>query len=161
MRGRIYSDQKCPVCGGSFHYDGLTKGLFCPKHPEQKATGRFGVHFGRSTKKRFYHFIEAERFLNGLRFHVDQGTYDPRDYRAENPLGLENLAKKWLEVKKKEVKDRSYSNLRNYMKKAVEAWGQKNIRTIGFGEIEDFLHSQSVSDKTKSNMKSCLHSFFL
>jgi len=30
-----------------------------------------------------------------------------------------------------------------------------------YGEIEDFLHSQEVSDKTKSNMKSGLHSFFV
>ena len=35
-----------------------------------------------------------------------------------------------------------------------------NIKAIGFGEIEDFLLDQNVSDKTKSNIKSCLHSFF-
>jgi integrase len=34
------------------------------------------------------------------------------------------------------------------------------VKSIGFGEIEDFLHNQDVSDKTKSNMKSGLHSFF-
>ena len=46
------------------------------------------------------------------------------------------------------------------MEKAIKAWGQINIKAIGFGEIEDFLHSQDVSDKTKSNIKSGLHSFF-
>jgi hypothetical protein len=91
---------------------------------------------------------------------VDQGTYDPRDYRINHPLGFETQARKWLEVKKKEVKPKSYANLRNYMEKAIEAWGQMNVKAIGFGEIEDFLHSQKVSDKTKSNMKSGLHSFF-
>lgn len=91
---------------------------------------------------------------------MDQGTYDPRDYRANYPLGFETLARKWLEVKKKEVKRKSYNNLRNYMDKAIADWGQRNVKSIGFGEIENFLHSQDVSDKTKSNMKSGLHSFF-
>lgn len=67
---------------------------------------------------------------------------------------------KWLEIKKIEVKRKSYNNLRNYMDKAIADWGQRNVKSIGFGEIEDFLHSQDVSDKTKSNMKSGLHSFF-
>ena len=46
------------------------------------------------------------------------------------------------------------------MEKAITAWGQMNVKAIGYGDIEDFLHAQEVSDKTKSNMKSCLHSFF-
>ena len=161
MRGRIYSDQKCPICGGQFVYDGLRSGLFCPKHPDQIANGRFRVQFGRDTRRRFSHFIEAERFLNFLRVHQDNGTYDPRDYRSNHPLGFESLALKWLEVKKKEVKPKSYNNLRNYMTKAIAVWGQMNVKSIGYGEIEDFLHSQEVSDKTKSNMKSGFHSFFV
>jgi integrase len=47
------------------------------------------------------------------------------------------------------------------MNKAISSWGQMNVKSISFGEIEDFLHSQKVSDKTKSNMKSCLHTFFV
>lgn len=42
----------------------------------------------------------------------------------------------------------------------VEVYGSKNIKAIGCGEIEDFLHAQDVSDKTKSNVKLGLHSFF-
>jgi integrase len=161
MRGRIYSDQKCPICGGKFIHDDRRCGLFCENHPEQQATGRFRVQFGRKTRRRFSVYKEAERFLDGLRWEVDQGTYDSRDYRIDYPLGFETLALKWLEVKKKEVKPKSYNNLRNYMTKAINAWGQVNIKAIGYGEIEDFLHAQNVSDKTKSNMKSCLHSFFV
>ena len=160
MRGRIYTDQKCPICGGIMDHDERRRGLFCKKHPDQQATSRFRVQFGRGTRKRFSHYVEAERFLDGLRFKVDEGTYDPRDYHADYPLGFETLSKKWLEIKKKEVKRKSYSNLRNYMAKAAAAWGQRNIKSIGYGEIEDFLHSHDVSDKTKSNMKSGLHSFF-
>jgi integrase len=161
MRGRIYSDQKCPICGGRLIHDDRRRGLFCEKHPAQQANGRFRVQFGRNTRRRFNNYLEAERFLDGLRWEVDQGTYDPRDYRVNNPLGFETLALKWLEVKKKEVKPKSYNNLRNYMTKAIGTWGQMNVKSIGYGEIEDFLHSQEVSDKTKSNMKSGLHSFFV
>jgi len=124
------------------------------------ATGRFRVQFGRNTRKRFSVYREAERFIDGLRWEVDQGTYDPRDYRADYPLGFETLAEKWLEVKKKEVKKKSHNNLSNYMDRAVEAWGQRNIKSIGFGEIQDLIHDQNVSDKTKSNMRSGLHGFF-
>ncbi|MCP4112020.1 MAG: hypothetical protein GY749_48250, partial [Desulfobacteraceae bacterium] len=74
MRGRIYSDQLCPVCSGTFLHDDRRRGLFCPEHPDQKATGRFRVKFGRDTRKRFPTYQEAERFLDGLRWEVDQGT---------------------------------------------------------------------------------------
>lgn len=161
MRGRIYTDQRCSICGDKFHHDDRRRGLFCLRHPDQKATGRFRVQFGRNTRRRFSFYPDAERFLDGLRWEVDQGTFDPRDYRNENPLGFQTLAEKWLEVKIKEVNKRSFDNLKNYMEKAINVWAQSNIKAIGYGEIEDFLHSQEVSDKTKSNIKSCLHSFFV
>ena len=46
------------------------------------------------------------------------------------------------------------------MNKAINAWGTVNVKSIGYAEIEDFLFSQKVSDKTKANMKSCLHDFW-
>ena len=161
MRGSIFSDQKCPICGGNFEHDDRRRGLFCPEHPDQTATGRFRVQFGRKARRRFSVYREAERFLDGLRWEVDQGTFDPRDYRTDYPLGFKALAIKWLQVKRNEVKRKSYNNLRNYMDKAIAAWGQRNVKTIGFGEVQDFLNDQRVSDKTKANMKSGLHSFFV
>jgi hypothetical protein len=46
MRGRIYSDQRCPVCDGAFQYDERRRGLFCSEHPEQRAAAGFRVQFG-------------------------------------------------------------------------------------------------------------------
>ena len=74
-------------------------------------------------------------------------------------MGFENLAQKWLLVKEKDVKAGSYKNLRNYMTRAKE-WAQKNIKSIAYGEIEDFLHAQEVSDKTRVNIRSCLYDFW-
>jgi integrase len=160
MRGHIYSDERCPLCGGLYVHDDHRSGLFCKKHPEFRATGRFRVKFGRKTRKRFSSYQEAERFLDGLRWEVDQGTFDFRDYQTDNPLGFSSQAMKWLNIKKKELKPKSFNNLLNYMSRAGKEWGQKNIKAIGYGEIEDFLFNQNASDKTKANMKSCLHSFF-
>jgi hypothetical protein len=89
MRGRIYSDQTFPICGGNFIHDDRRRGLYCENHPEQIATGRFRVQFGRGTRKRFSVYRGAERFLDGLRWEVDQGTYDPRDYKINFPLGFQ------------------------------------------------------------------------
>lgn len=93
MRRRIYTDQKCPICGGSFYHDVRRRGLFCPEHNDQIATGRFRAQFGRKTRRRFSAYREAERFLDGLRWEVYQGTFDPRDYRVDYPLGFKTLSK--------------------------------------------------------------------
>lgn len=160
MRGSIYSDQRCAVCGSSFRYDDRRRGLICPNHPDQQATKLFTVQFGRLVKQRFNNYIQAERFLDGLRYEVDKGTFDHRDYQAAQPLAFKTLSAQWLQVKKQEVKPSSFDNLQNYMARAVKSWGSRNIKTIGYAEIEDFLFTQKVSDKTRSNIRSCLHTFW-
>ena len=121
----------------------------------------FQVRFGRELTKHFKNIEEAERFLNGIRFKSDEGTYDIRDYKRNNPLGFENLAQKWLDQKEKDIKRKSFNNLKNYMTKAINLWHQRNIKTISPGDIEDFLYSdRKISSKTRSNMKSCLHNFY-
>lgn len=119
------------------------------------------VRFGRKLTKHFKELGAAERFLTGLRFKTDEGTYDARDYTKDYPLGFATLADKWLNVKLKQIKSKSFNNLNNYMSQAITEWGQTNIKTIVFGHIEDFLYRrEDISDKTRANMKSCLHSFF-
>lgn len=46
------------------------------------------------------------------------------------------------------------------MARAGKYFGNRNIKTIGTAEIEDFLLAQKVSDKTRANMKSGLHDFW-
>ncbi len=169
MKGRIYTEERCPICDGRFYHDERRGGLFCKQHPEIAARKKFIIRFGRSLTKRCSSYEEAERFLTGLRFENDKGTFDIRDYRKENPLGFENLANKWLDQKKRtNVKAKTIQSYTNFMDKAIEAWGQRNIKTIGTGEVEDFLLAdhinprtkRPISDKTRHNMKSCLHQFF-
>ncbi len=169
MLGGIYSDQRCHQCGSKFIDDGR-KGLFCPHHPESQAT-RFKVRLkykGKEVLKRFRDYSSAQRFLTGLRFQIDQGTFDPRDYQNDNPLGFENLASQWLSYKEKEG-IRCMRNLNGHMGRAIARWGNKNIKQIGYADIEDFLLSDNLlnektggplSEKTRANIKTTLHSFW-
>ena len=166
MIGGIYTNQCCPICGRKFKDDGK-KGLYCSIHPEYGAT-KFFVRFKGGIFRRFSDYESAHRFLTGLRYKYDEGSFDIRDYRKDNPLGFENLALQWLEVKRKEVKSASYRNLENHIGRAIRAWGQINIKRLGYAEIEDFLFAQkiegadrSVSSKTRANVKSTLHAFWM
>jgi len=141
------------------------RGLSCPEHPEQKAT-KFRVYF-RGITRRFSSYEQAQRFLNGVRFKTDEGRFDEREYRQGDPLGFTNLAEQWLESKRAVLRKGSLKNLNSYMFRAMDHWGQTNIKDIGFAEIEDFLLSQKlernekpVLAKTRANMRSCLHSFW-
>ena len=122
--------------------------------------GGYVVRFGRDISKWFKSREKAERFLTGLRYENDKGTFDPRDYASDKPLSFSNLADKWLTKKEKEVKRKSYNNLKNYMSRAKGFYQHTNVKGIDFAELEDFLFFQNVSDKTRSNIKSCLHDFF-
>jgi integrase len=170
MLGGIYSDERCKVCGGVLEDDGR-KGLFCSTHSDGRAT-RFKVKLkykGHEVVRRFGSYEAAQRFLTGLRFQVDQGTFDPRDYKKENPLGFENLATAWLKHKEKEGTI-SMRHLNGHMGRAMAHWGNMNVKLIGYAEIEDFLFSEGlvnektrelVSDKTRANIKTTLHAFWV
>jgi integrase len=158
MKGGIYSDEKCLVCGGRLS-DNHLNALACPTHSKCKARSHV-VRFGNITK-RFKSYQEASRFLTGLRFKIDENTFDERDYRRDNPLGFMNLSAKWLECKKDEIKFRSWKNIENHIKLAATFFQDMNVKEIRYGNVEDFLKSiKGLSDKTKHNILSTLHSFF-
>ena len=98
--------------------------------------------------------------MDGLRWEVDQGTYDPLDYQAGSPNGFTTLAKKY--VKQKEWQGlKSIGNTRNYIKQACKYFGQKNVKQFKRSDIRDFLDGlQDISNKTKHNYMSCLRDFF-
>ncbi|HOD34416.1 MAG TPA: site-specific integrase [Syntrophales bacterium] len=159
MAGGLYSSQRCGVCGGLLKNNNKNA-LSCLVHPDQKATSirvKFqGVH------RRFRSYSEAERFLVGLRYKSDEGTFDAKDYKKENPMGFGTLVRQYLAVKEPDVKPKSYATIRNTLERAQDFLGGRNIKTVGYAEIEDFLNTQRhLSDKTRANMRSCLHAFFV
>ncbi|MCE5334003.1 MAG: site-specific integrase, partial [Desulfobacteraceae bacterium] len=105
----------------------------------------------------------ARRFLDGLRFKIEEGTFDHRDYRADSPLGYQTLVEEWLSRKEKKLTLESFRPLKLYAHKyAVPVWGNRNVKTIGFKEIEKFLVEdlQHLSSKSRANARSALHDFF-
>lgn len=158
MKGGIYSDEKCPVCGCAF-IDNHMNALACPNHPKIRATS-FKVKFGDLTK-RFKAYDDANRFLTGVRFKTDERTFDPRDYKKDNPLSFANMVKKWLEYKKDEVRRHSFRSISNHIYKATAYFGNMNVKDIRYGNLEDFIKSLSLAGKTKHNVLSTLHSFFV
>lgn len=139
MLGGIYSDQKCNICGSRLKEDLKRKALTCPKHPNQKAS-RFRVYF-KGITKRFASYSEATRYLTGLRFKTDEGSFDKRDYKMSCPLGFENLVNQWLKIKEKEVKRSSWIKINDHMNKAVKEWGNRNIKEIKMKDIQLLLNS--------------------
>ena len=157
MKGGIYADERCPICGGSFRDVG--RFLACPKHPRCRAT-RHKVIFGAITK-RFKSYDDADRFLTGVRFKTDENIFDERDYRKGNPLGFSNMSEKWLSLHAKEVRPGSRKNLFSHIRHAQGVFENMNVKDIRYGNLEDFIHSLSLSDKSKHNVLSTIHSFFV
>jgi len=121
--------------------------------------GKFEVHF-KKIHRRFRGRGEAERFLTGLRFKHDEGTFDERDYQKDMPLGFANLVHDWLNIREKQV--RCFRNLKGHMGKAVSFFGNRNVKAIQFSGLEDFYFSLPIhlTEKTKANIFTTLHSFW-
>jgi len=164
MEGGIYTNERCRNCNGKLVHDENKNGFVCSVNYDHSLVipKNCRVKFGRNVTRRFnnYRYEEASQFLAGLRYKKIEGTFDVRDYKSDNPLGFENHALKWLSKKEKETKSNTYRNLKRDIYKAIDCWGQKNIKTIGYGEIEDFLFDLNVSSKTRYNTWSCIHDFF-
>lgn len=149
MLGGIYSDERCPVCGGTFK-DNSRNALVCPKHLRQKATS-FKVIF-KGLTKRFKSYDKASRCLTGWRFETDENKFDERVYRKDSPLSFERVAQEWLEVKKKEnIRPNTYRALQEHIGKAILIWGNRNVLTIRLQDFQHFLSQFDVSAKSKAN----------
>ncbi len=64
-----------------------------------KITRRFKQH--EHTEHPHRGFTPAERFLNGLQYETDRGTFDIRDYQKDQPLAFEKLKEKFIISKRK------------------------------------------------------------
>ena len=158
MKGGIYTRERCSLCSRKMQ-DNRINACSCPDHPEQKAH-QLEIRF-KGISKRFNSYKDAERFLTGLRFKDDEGTFDPRDYQKDNPLGFSNLIEQWIEVKRKIVKPSSFKVLKPHAYKAINYFGNCNIKEIGYAELENFIFSLNISDKTRHNVLSVIHDFFV
>lgn len=158
MKGGIYSEQRCQICGSRFK-DNRKNALICPEHQDQKAN-KLRVYF-KGVSKRFSSYVEASRCLTGWQYETDKGSFDARDYMRNNPLGFENLALQWLKIKEHEIKYSSYRKIADHIGKAVNLWHNRNVKEIRLVDFQYFLASLSnLSDKTKHYHLQSLKQFF-
>lgn len=157
MKGGIYSDERCAVCGGKMR--DTSKSVACPSHPKIIAQN-IRIKFGAITK-RFREYERAQRFLNGVRFKTDEKTFDSRDYRRDNPLSFTNVSEKWKEMKQPKVRKTSFQSMTNHLEKAQEYFGHLNVKDIRYSHLEDFLATLTIGEKTKHNVMATLHSMFV
>ncbi len=158
MAGGLYSREKCPVCGANLRDTG--RWMACPNHPTQRSDRGIYVKISGITRRFDGNYAAAQRFLTGVRFKRDEGSFDKRDYSSSRPLSIDNLLAKWLEYKKDEVASGNYRNLMNYALRATEYFGNTSVKSIGYAELEDFSKSLKVSQKTRKNYLAALHHFF-
>ncbi|MCI5150242.1 MAG: hypothetical protein D3916_12790, partial [Candidatus Electrothrix sp. MAN1_4] len=128
MRGSIYTDQKCPLCGSPFRHDDSRRGLFCPDHPDQQATKAFMVQFGRDIRRRFSEYSCAEAWLDQLRYEKSQGTFDARDHLSKSPHSFTQLSDRWLKRKENSVAPVTYRLFCCYIRKAQKFFGDTNVK---------------------------------
>lgn len=175
MHGNVYARQKCFICEKNLKHNESKGGCFCLDHTQVSATKSFYVKF-KGVNKRFKNYQDAIRFLSGVRYKSYENSFDPKDYQKDMPYGFTNLALKYL--KRKESK-KAYGHIKNKIGKACEYFGQRNIKDINGGEIEDYLYSIKgkvrsknkdgewawkeieITEKTRSDYKSTLHDFFV
>jgi len=143
MKGGIYSNENCPICGQRLKHD-ENKGVHCPSHTEIRAT-KMQLRFDTITR-RFQNYEDAYRMLTGLRYKVDEKSFDPKDYKTSQPLGFENLVERFLHSKR-HIK--SVEKYRQRLSFGVTAWGNRNIKEIGTADIADLINE--LRDKNKSD----------
>ena len=160
LKGDIYSRERCYKCNKRMKHNEKRNGCVCPIHPEVRAEKIF-VRFGKVFKNFSSDRYEvAFQFLQGLRFKFSEGSYDERDYQKNKPLGFSNLAQKYIQIKEQQGL-KSISNVRNYMNRASNYFGQKNVKTFKRADIREFLYSlENISSKTRYNYGSCMRDFF-
>jgi integrase len=118
--------------------------------------GRYILRF-KGITRRGDDLAKLERMLNGLRYEMDRGKFDPRDYQKDQPLSFTNISEKWLE---KQRSKKSWNKMRCHIAYAQAFFQDKNVKDIKFGELEDFFDSPELKHLTKKsihNIKTTLH----
>lgn len=156
MAGGIYSSDRCPICGGRM-VDNHTNAVVCPEHPEQHARS-LRVQF-KGVDKRFKdNYKAASKTLTGWRYKWDEGIWDERDYRKDNPNGFNVLSSTWLDkreidVKKGELSKRQLTNIKNYILRSVTKFKGMNVKLIDDLQIEQYDNELSLEVKNKTRLE--------
>lgn len=171
MAGHVRTKEHCPACGGKF--SGAP--LLCPRCKTSPRKYFLDLPWA-GQKIRLYSdqdgwlldsYDRANRLLSHVRYEIDHGTFDPRNYvkRDLRALQFATYWQTWLDRRTQEM-DRGHLS-RSYVR-TVAMYGRrylvphfqnKNIRDLTAGAIEDFMLAlpPHLAPKTVSAILGILH----
>lgn len=172
MIGNIRTKEKCPACQGNFEGQPL-RCKRCKTVPRRyyidfswPGQGKIKLYSDKNGYS-LSDWEQANRALNALRYEIDQGVFDPRDYVKKDvkALKFDAYLAAWLAKKEREVEQGQKS--KGYMH-SVKVYANRyllpffrarNIRDINEGMIEDFKDSLPIdlAPKTVANILGILH----
>ena len=142
-------------------HDERRRGVCCPHHPGTR---------GQSTFLPFNSVVQSGNdFLTIEKQNVFLTACGMRLIKGPLILGITVLACRLasrcfpasgLNTKSKMSKAVPLKIYGAFISRAQEYFGDKNVKYIQFAELEDFFLAQKLSNKTKSNLRSCLHTFW-
>jgi integrase len=174
MKGSIRTLEKCRVCGGKF-VEGR-KGFECPTCKTSPRTYYLDLRplipklYRDSTGHVFDSYGRADQELSTIRAEVRKGTFDVRNYvqKEIKALQFEAYAGAWqnrrARAQRQDQISRGYYEVGRgwLLKYLIPFFGQKNIREIREGMIEDFRNwlPEDLKGKTVRNIMGLLHKIF-
>jgi len=175
MVGAVRTKEKCPRCGGKFEGEPLRcpSCLTVPRRyfvdfswPGYGQIKLYSDQQGHSLSS----WEQAQRLLNGIRYEIDQGKFDPANYikKKIKSFLFENYIQDWIERREIEHAHRHIAksyliDIKAYTRRFfVPFFGRMNIRDIREAHIEDFLNWLPIhlSPKTVRNILGILHKLF-
>lgn len=103
----------------------------------------------------------AEMELLGLRHEHNSGRFDERDYKLKTkPLSFDRLVDEWLNIKQKTLNEKTWRSMAAALRYAQNEWGEANIKSIGYAQIQDFLMGRECKSKTRWNLLCFLKQFW-
>ena len=174
MTGHVRTKERCPKCGGKFFGEPLR----CQACFTQPARLYLDLPW-QGQKIKLYSdqdgypldsYDRAARLLSHVRYEIDRGLFDPKNYVKRDVRGLllENYIAAWLDRKTLEVErgqlSRSYlHSVKVYLRRYVIPYFKgRNIREVSEGHLEDFKNSlpMHLAGKTVQNIFGILHKVF-
>lgn len=170
MVGKIRTKEKCPHCNRKFEGEPLRCPM-CKTAPTRYFIylhwqgEEFKIYSGQDNYP-LDSWDRAHRLLTAIRYGIDRGTFDPRDFvkKEIKHLQFQNYAQEWLARREREDLAKSYlKDLRGGAKNHfIPYFGKKSIRDIRVGDIEDFRAwlPETLNQKTVYNLLGMLHKIF-
>jgi integrase len=139
MKGSVHFDKKSNRWFIAMYWEGQQHKFF--KHP--------------LTGEPFFSDRSAEKQLDRIRTEVDEGYFNPKHWKPNSPMSVQEYATEWLDaitVSPNTLKDYR-SSVGNYI---IPFFGDKDIRRIRYNDIVAFHKWIARCDKGKYNVVSAL-----